>query len=219
MTDESGKVAILGGSGLTGVPLINEALSQGYTIRALVRDPSSLQLVHRRLEILEGDAADGNSIEEVIKGCSAVLSAIGPRAQGDKEADPMICSTSTGHLIEKMGDAGITRYVAVSAAGLVMPADKRTSVFGLLSKFIDPLVSGELIKDKKREYRLLAASDLNWTLIRCPKIKDGKYLNEVKVNTLTVPGGKVRTAELAKFIVEQLVETEFEREGVFVASA
>ena len=219
MASESGKLAILGGSGLTGVALINEALYQGYSVRALVRDPTSLNISHRRLEIVEGNADDSEAIETLLKGCAAVISALGPTGRSKSAAKAMICSTATGHLIEKMGDIGITRYILVSAASLVMPADKRTNLFGLLTKYVGSLMLGDIIKDKKREYRLLAASDLNWTLVRCPSIKDGKFVSEVKVNRLTVPGGKVRNAELARFLVEQLISTEFEHEGVFVASA
>jgi len=218
MTDKVGKVAILGGTGLAGGPLVNEALHQGYTVRALVRESSELPVTHRRLEIVKGDAARGEDIEELLQGCSAVLSAVGPAAQGDKNIDPQICSTATGNLIEKMGKAEITRYVLVSSAGLVLRDDRRTGVHGLYSKFITPLLYGKLLKDKKREFRLLAASQLNWTLVRCPTIKQGKRLEAIRVNRITVPGGKVRTAELAKFIVEQLEDTEFERQGVFVAS-
>lgn len=218
MASETGKLAILGGSGLTGVALINEALYQGYSVRALVRDPTSINISHRRLEIIEGNADDSAAIETLLQGCAAVISALGPTGRSKSAAKAMICSTATGHLIEKMGDAGITRYILVSAASLVMPADKRTNLFGLLTKYVGSLVLGDIIKDKKREYRLLAASDLNWTLVRCPSIKEGKFTNEVKVNRLTVPGGKVRNAELARFLVEQLVNTEFEHEGVFVAS-
>ncbi len=218
MTDKLGKVAILGGTGLAGGPIINEALHQGYTVRALVRESSELQLTHRRLEVITGDAARGEDIEKLLQGCSAVLSAVGPAAQGDKDVDPQICSTATGHLIEKMSAANITRYILVSSAGLVMPADKRSGAYGLYSKFITPLLYGKLLKDKKREYRLLSASQLNWTIVRCPKIKQGKRLETLLANKITVPGGKVRTAELAQFIVAQLVESEFEREGVFVAS-
>ncbi len=219
MASESGKLAILGGSGLTGIALINEALYQGYSVRALVRDPTSINISHRRLQIIEGNADDSKAIESLLEGCAAVISALGPTGRSKSAAKAMICSTATGHLIEKMGDVGITRYILVSAASLVMPADKRTNLFGLLTKYVGSLVLGDIIKDKKREYRLLAASDLNWTLVRCPSIKDGKFINEVKVNRLTVPGGKVRNAELARFLVEQLINTEFEHEGVFVASA
>ncbi len=219
MSSESGKLAILGGSGLTGVALINEALYQGYSVRALVRDPSSLNISHRRLEIIAGNADDSEAIETLLQGCAAVVSALGPTGRSKSAAKAMICSTATGHLIEKMGDIGITRYILVSAASLVMPADKRTNLFGLVTKYVGSLMLGDIIKDKKREYRLLAASDLNWTLVRCPSIKEGKFINEVKVNRLTVPGGKVRNAELARFLIEQLVSTEFEHEGVFVASA
>lgn len=218
MTSDSGKVAILGGSGLSGVALINEALYQGYTVRALVRDPSKLSISHRRLELVEGSAEDSEAIEKLLTGCSAVLSTLGPTGKSKSAAKAMICSTATGHLIEKMGDIGITRYVLVSAASLVMPADKRTNLFGLITKYVGSIMLGDIIKDKKREYRLLAASDLNWTLVRCPSIKDGKFQNQVKVNRLTVPGGKVKTAELARFLVDQLINTEFEREGVFVSS-
>lgn len=219
MGETKGKVALLGGSGLAGRALIKEALYQGYTLRALAREKTDIPVVHSRLEVIEGSAADGESIAELLKGCSAVISTLGPSDKGKKHRDSYICSTATGHLIEHMSAAAITRYIFLSSASLVIPGDKRTNLFGLLTKYVGPLMLRDVVRDKKREYRLVAASDLNWTMVRCSSIREGDFQQSVQAHINKVPGGRVRTAELARFLVELLADTRFEKQSVFVASS
>ena len=73
------RVLIVGATGGTGRQLVTQALERGYTVTALVRDPSRLRVDHPRLTVIQGDVLDEGSVAAAMRGQEAVLSALGHR--------------------------------------------------------------------------------------------------------------------------------------------
>jgi putative NADH-flavin reductase len=47
------KIALLGASGKTGIPLIEQALEKGHSVKAVVRNPSKLEAIkHENVSFL-----------------------------------------------------------------------------------------------------------------------------------------------------------------------
>jgi hypothetical protein len=55
------RLAVFGASGRTGRPLVERALAEGHTVRALVRTPTKVGIQDARLELIQGDATDAVS--------------------------------------------------------------------------------------------------------------------------------------------------------------
>ena len=70
-------IAIFGASGQTGKQLTEQALKQGYQVKALVRDPAKLAARDPNLQLIQGDLNDPVKVEETVRGTQAVLSVIG----------------------------------------------------------------------------------------------------------------------------------------------
>ncbi len=68
---------------MAGGHILREALIQGYDIRALARTPAKLDVVRDRIAIIQGDARDPVSIQELLTGSDVVLSALGPVRAGE----------------------------------------------------------------------------------------------------------------------------------------
>ena len=98
-----------------------------------------------------------------------------------------------------------------------MPGDKRNFT-GWLLKTGALITLNATVKDKRAEYQLLANSDVNWTLIRCPIIKDEPYAREPHVSLVTPSAYSLRAGELASFIVSEVESGEFARQGPFLNS-
>jgi cation diffusion facilitator CzcD-associated flavoprotein CzcO len=81
------RVLIVGATGGTGRQLVTQALERGYTVTALVRDPSRLRVDHPRLTVIQGDVLDEGSVEAAMRGREAVLSALGHRRYFSREMD------------------------------------------------------------------------------------------------------------------------------------
>src|SRR5436853_1152191 len=71
------RILIVGATGGTGRQLVTQALERGYSVTALVRDPSRLQIDHPELTVIQGNVLDEGSLDVAMRGQEAVLSALG----------------------------------------------------------------------------------------------------------------------------------------------
>ena len=58
--------------------ILKQALEAGHVVTAFVRTPSKINIQHPNLILFKGDVMDANSVEKVIAGQEAVISALGP---------------------------------------------------------------------------------------------------------------------------------------------
>ena len=68
------------------------------------------------------------------------------------------------------------------------------------------------------EYQLLAASDIDWTLLRCPLIDSAPYKSSPRVSLLTPSSFHLRAAELADFVIREVEAPSYVREAPFLYS-
>ncbi|HDR4424317.1 TPA: NAD(P)H-binding protein, partial [Bacillus cereus] len=93
--ESTNKIAILGASGKAGKFFVNEALENGYQVKILTRNSNNIKITNESLEIINGDARDFASIRKLLKGCRAVINAI-----GQPKNESYIFSTVTKHILE-----------------------------------------------------------------------------------------------------------------------
>ncbi|KAG5285674.1 hypothetical protein AALO_G00006110 [Alosa alosa] len=55
------KLVVLGGTGQTGQHLVNQALQQGHTVTAVVRNPGKMTVSHENLKVVEGNIFSGTA--------------------------------------------------------------------------------------------------------------------------------------------------------------
>lgn len=48
------KIVIIGATGYVGSAILKEALGRGHQVKAIVRDPSKLTLIHPHLKVVGG---------------------------------------------------------------------------------------------------------------------------------------------------------------------
>lgn len=213
---EQRTVALLGATGMTGGYLLQEALARGYQVRALARTPAKLAAYGERITIIEGDALNPATINELLRGSDVVINALGPvRADGD--AARMINSKVTANILQAIPASPVTQYLVVSGAAVVMPGDDRN----LLGWWIRTLARAglpETLRDKQEEYALLAQNDVNWTLVRCPLIDPEPFSSTPLAALDTPPAFRVRAGELARFMIDQIGSDRYASEGPFLGS-
>jgi putative NADH-flavin reductase len=201
-------LAILGGTGRTGVHLVRRALDAGHTVRVLARDPQKVPLTHERLTVVKGDAGTPADIKTLVEGVDAVVSALGP-VKGLED----ICSRATRAVL----DAGAKRYVITSGAGLDVPGDQKDLPGKIISKIIR-FVSPAIVADKEKELSMLQPSGCAWTLVRPPRLVDGTGTGRYRVDVKTGPGSKLVRADLADFLLTCAAENRHVREAPFIAN-
>lgn len=71
------KIALIGASGFVGSAILDEAVSRGHSVTAIVRDTSKVA-AHPQVTTVAVDAQDPQALAEVLKGHDRVISAYNP---------------------------------------------------------------------------------------------------------------------------------------------
>jgi putative NADH-flavin reductase len=107
------KIAVIGAGGRVGRRTVQEALSRGHEVKALVRHPSAFDLTGDRLTVSEADATDPTQVADGVRGTDAVISAVGPAWQS---GDPAVVPQTARSLLAALPRAGVRRLIFVGGA-------------------------------------------------------------------------------------------------------
>ena len=207
------RIVIFGATGKTGHHLVAQALSAGHEVRAFVRDASRLPMRHERLRIVEGDVLDATWVEQAVSNTDAVLSALGHT----KTSANGVQTVGMENIVGAMKKNGVSRLVSLTGAGV---RDEKDSpklvdrVFGLLLKLLQPAV----LEDAERHAEVIKASDLDWVIMRVPRLTDGPKTGEYRVGYVGKNSGtKISRADVADFMLRQLIDDEYLRQQPMIS--
>lgn len=208
------EVAVIGATGRTGRRLVEELLNRGHAVRALARDPARLGELADRVDVVTGDSRDRAVLRTLLTGADAVVSALGPTAK-----ESSLHTDTARALVEVMPAVGVRRFVGVSGAGIDVPGDRKSTSAKVISALVRRIGSG-VAGDKVAEHTVLAASDLDWTLVRPPRLLDrpgtGRVEHDAHRSTRSTWIGRT---DLSRFLVDVLEQDLYVRQAPFVASA
>ncbi|CAO5149853.1 SDR family oxidoreductase [Frankia sp. AiPs1] len=201
-------LAIFGGTGHTGRPLLEQALRQGHTVTALARDPGRLT-VDERVQAVAGDVRDADAVAKTVAGSDAVLSALGQRRWGTA-----VCTLGMRNILPAMGAHDVRRLIAVSGYGV---ADSRhRDLYFLLAR----IAIGSLLRDKEGMEELIRASDTAWTVVRPAILVGGPRTGHYRTGAdlRLTPASRITYADVADFMLAQLTRDDLLRRAVAITS-
>lgn len=209
---QSTKIAVMGGTGKSGKFLVNELIKRGYAFKMLLRNPGNLQINSPLIEVVQGDARNADDVQALLKDCGAVISML-----GQSRGEPSIFSQATQNVLHAMEELGITRYIVTTGLNVDAPGDTKSEKAKQATQWMYANYP-ETTKDKQVEYEMLAASHVDWTMIRLPMIEQTEAQFGVHVNLHDCPGDKISAADLAVFAVDQLNDVRYVKQAPFIAS-
>jgi uncharacterized protein YbjT (DUF2867 family) len=110
-------ILITGGTGFVGGHVVHELRGRDLPVRCLVRDlRRGAKLAAWGCELEEGDVTDPESLRRAVAGVEAVIHLVGIR-QGPREEFQRIMVAGTRDLLAEAKDAGVRRFVHMSALG------------------------------------------------------------------------------------------------------
>ena len=113
-------IIVFGATGNIGKELVKQALYNGYSVKAFGRNVFTEGLPEDdKLELVQGALFDEGEVYKAIKGCDAVLSAIG----GSMDANDKTRSLGIKNIVKQMEKAGVKRIVALGGAGVLDAED------------------------------------------------------------------------------------------------
>ena len=212
------KVTIFGATGFSGQAILAEALQQKHEVTILVRDASKVQIKHKNLTIVEGNALDAQTVASVLHQKDAVIQCLGVGGKGDGKPTTFI-SDATKIIVDEMQKQNIKRLIAMSNVGA---GNSIAFQPWFITKIILPYFMKWLkviIEDKNRMEPIIMNSSLDWTIVRCPNIVDKPAKGTCNA-TLDGKGLKlsVTLPDLSRFMVDQLKLAGFIKQAPSVSN-
>lgn len=184
-------LAVTGATGFVGQALVDEALREGFKLRALARRK---QGERKGVEWISGDLTDATALRQLVRGSEMVIHVAGVVNAADPAEFESGNVTGTLNLIEACLAEGVRRFVFVSSLSAREPG---LSAYGA---------------SKARAEKLVMASGLDWTIVRPPGIygpRDIDYFEMFRLakwGVMPVPpkGGRsslIHVADLARLLL------------------
>ena len=206
------KIAVIGGTGKAGKYLVNQLVSQGFKIKVLLRNPDKFEITSTLVEKVIGDVRNYESVYSLIEGCSSVISTL-----GQTKGENPIFSQATSNIIKVMNALNVKRYIMITGLTLNTVYDRKSFKTKLLSKFMK-ISFPAIVADKQKEYLILSASNLDWTVIRLPLIEQTESSGTIKISLTDCPGKKISSTDLAIFLINQLSDGSYIRKSPFISN-
>ena len=110
-------ILVTGGTGFVGGHVVHELRGRDLPVRCLVRDPrKAAKLAGWGCELAEGDVTDEQSLRRAVAGVDTIVHLVAIR-QGPREQFQWIMVDGTRDLLSAARDAGVGRFVHMSALG------------------------------------------------------------------------------------------------------
>lgn len=206
------KLAVFGATGRTGQHIVTQALAKGHHVTAHTRSPEKLTMTHDNLTVVEGDALDYASVEQVVIGQDAILSGIA----GNSLKDTDTCTETTANIIKAMNAYDVKRLITVSAIGVGKSRDQ----LGLVFRY---LIRGIFLKnayaDHEKQELLIKESGLDWVIVRPTGLNDKEQTGDYRVapETERLKNMQISRADVAEFCLKQLNDDTWLRQAVSIA--
>ena len=210
------KIAILGSTGFLGKVLLKKALDGGYQIRTLVRTPDKLGEFKDSVEFIQGSIVEVDDLEETVRGTEAVLSTVGPPQRNPGK--PELYEKAMEDLVAVLESQNIKRLIHTGGAAHLGGENENWDMRRRLLRLFLILVAKPILVAKQLEWEVLKKSDLDWTLVRPPRITEGELTRNVLADEKNLAGMQVNVEDLASFMLEQITSKKWIKKAPLVAS-
>lgn len=208
------KVLIIGATGGTGRQLVTQALERGYEVTALARNPAALDIQHQRLRVVRGNVLDRTSADEIMRDQEAVVCALGHK---HFFGPTRTLSDGTRNLLHAMEVRGVRRLVCETALGIGDSAGRMGVYYTFL---VLPVILSFYFWDKTRQERLIAASHVDWIIVRPAALTNGArrgaYRHGRHIGSLLWTQ-RISRADVANFMLNQLTDDAYLRSAPGIA--
>jgi putative NADH-flavin reductase len=204
------RLFVLGATGKTGGALVAQAIARGHSVTTFGRSPFAGSDKAKVLSI-SGNPMSEMELTDALPGHDAVLSVLGTRGLGTTS----LLGDSSRATISAMREAGVRRLVILSSALL----DQN---IGLMGSFAARTLLRHHSRDQRAMERLVTASDLDWTVLRAPRMNDAAPRGESTVTVGEPSDGKgmlITKEEVARVMLDTVENGSHIREIVHLRGA
>ena len=199
---------VLAAAGRTGRLVVEQALTAGHTVTALVRSPEKLTIGSSNLRVVIGDATDESAVANAMAGVDAVISTLGGNGS--------VITDSTRAIVAAGRRTGLRRVVVLSS--FAVERDRLNAP----SRLLTGIAMGAIVKDKTAGEQVLRASDMDWTIVYASVLSDGPATGSVSVLAESVKRGmaqRISRADVAAWLVQAATGAQYSRRSVGITGS
>jgi putative NADH-flavin reductase len=162
------RLFVLGATGKTGSTIVAQGLARGHHITTFGR--TAFTGTSTLLRDVTGNPMHADELAAALPGHDAVLSVLGTRGLGATS----VLADGVGATIAAMGSTGVSRLVILSSVLL-------DSGLGWAPRLIGSTVLRHIVREFVMEAQV-AASRLEWTVIRATRFRNGPFTGRFAVS-------------------------------------
>ena len=192
------RVAIIGAHGKVAQQLMRVLYDRGDDFVGVVRNDEHADDVYRlggEGVLVDLESAEANTLAAAIAGCDAVVFAAGAGPGSGAERKRTVDFAGSTKSQEAAAQAGIRRFVQISAWGVDAPVDDTDPVWKAY------------VEAKRDADAALRASTLDWTILRPGGLTTEEGTGSVTLGD-TVPRGTIAREDVARLIAAALDEPQ-----------
>lgn len=164
----TGRVLVAGATGRTGSWVVRRLLHYGIPVRVLSRSKEKArELFGDRVEVALGRIQDREEVAQAVKGCSAVISALGSSAISGESSPAEVDRDGAIRLMDEAANAGVSHFAMVSSIAVTKWYHPLNLFGGVLS-----------MKFAAEEHlrKVFGQAGRSYTIIRPGGLRDGEPL-------------------------------------------
>ncbi|MFW6363826.1 MAG: NAD(P)-dependent oxidoreductase [Spirochaeta sp.] len=204
-------IMIIGASGRSGKAVTQELLKRGHKVRGLVRKKERYGTPEEGVTLIEGDSLDYASMKEAAAGADVIVSTMGPV----RNSPAHLMQQSAEHTIAAAKAAGIQRVIWMSGAGVKDSRDEK-SISRPIIRGIMKIVAGSVLKDSEAGYKVITGSDLDYTILRAPILKDGEAERDYQLSYTPPKAQPLTRGDIAVAIADLIQENAWVKESPMI---
>jgi len=209
------KITILGSTGLVGKVLLEKALERKYQINTLVRNTEKLGVYKDDITFVEGDVFDIDKLEQAVSGSDIVLSTVPPKMNTKAPEKYAKLMEEWVNVFERNS---IKRFIHIGGALHGGGANENWTIGRIALKLFLSLFWKQGLVAKELEWDVLKKSNIDWTLVRPPRISKNKSTGNLSAHEKKLAGMHINLEDLADFILDQIDSEKWLKRAPLVAS-
>jgi putative NADH-flavin reductase len=204
------KIVVFGATGRTGRFVLEQGIRHGHHMTAFTRRPQELAGVQGVHAVVHGDGRNLADVLGAVRGQECVIAILSAPGLGPSST----LTEVTGNIIAAMQQTGVRRLICTSTHSLV--ATRPWLVVKLVKWiFRTPYADAAAME------REVAASNLDWTIVRATQLTDGPAIGSVRRAHGDFDSGPytIRRADLASALLDIAESGDDARAAVEVSGA
>ena len=205
------RILVMGGSQGIGLAVCRAAIARGHRVRAMSRNGRLPADIGSHCEAFIGDARNADDVTRALADMDVVVQALGVPPSLEFILKPVtLFSEATRVLLPAMAKVGVGKLVAVTGFG----AGDSHDAINILQRLPFRLIFKNAYDDKSIQEAMIAASDLEWLIVRPGVLMNCPLSGNYKVLTRSSEwrNGIVARADVADFILQRIEANTLNRE-------